>query len=324
MSRVNWIPLLEANGIEYVTSGKNVVRGEINLQCPFCGPDDPSHHLGINLETGFWSCWRNRAEHRGKRPHRLLMRLLGLSYAVVERMVREAPTLPDGFESFCQELSQSAPEGVSPVAAMPDDFLLIQAGDPHCADHLAYLRQRGISATFAHGSGLRYCATSLDTNWFQRVIIPYTEDGQVMAWTGRSIVPSSVRYLSSSPTIHPGTLPTSDLVYNVDSVEEGALVICEGPFDAMNVQRCGMDEGISAVALSTTSVSERQLAILVSLMDDFDFVKIIVALDRGASRQADLIVKELAPFGNVGRYDLPEQYGDPGELPRKEVLRMMQ
>ena len=70
------LTFLDHNRIPYRTNGPNCAKGHVVIKCPFCGDEDPSEHLGIQLSTGYWGCWRN-SSHRGRRPHRLIMRLLG-------------------------------------------------------------------------------------------------------------------------------------------------------------------------------------------------------------------------------------------------------
>ena len=50
------INYLENREIDYHKAGeKNVGKGWININCPFC--DDPSWHLGINLKSKFFNCY---------------------------------------------------------------------------------------------------------------------------------------------------------------------------------------------------------------------------------------------------------------------------
>ena len=46
------IKYFESKEIEYKTSGKNVTRGWIEINCPFCG-NDPSWHCGISPQKLF-------------------------------------------------------------------------------------------------------------------------------------------------------------------------------------------------------------------------------------------------------------------------------
>jgi len=76
----------DAKNIPYVTSGKNVSIGNFNIQCPFCGHADPSEHMGIEVATGYWGCWRE-SKHRGKSPQRLIMRLLHIGFDQANEIV---------------------------------------------------------------------------------------------------------------------------------------------------------------------------------------------------------------------------------------------
>src|SRR5271166_3036315 len=64
---------LRTYGIHFVTAGSNVAAHHINIKCPWCS-HDPSEHLGIDLRTGMWGCWRDPA-HRGRSLNRLLYKL---------------------------------------------------------------------------------------------------------------------------------------------------------------------------------------------------------------------------------------------------------
>ena len=61
---MNIIKVLSDYRIDYDTEGKNTSTGFVSIACPWC-EDDPSHHLGINLKEGYYTCWRS-SEHRGK------------------------------------------------------------------------------------------------------------------------------------------------------------------------------------------------------------------------------------------------------------------
>ena len=51
------VSFLEDHGISYSTEGeKNVSKGWIGIQCPFC--DDSSNHGGFNLSNGRYTCWK--------------------------------------------------------------------------------------------------------------------------------------------------------------------------------------------------------------------------------------------------------------------------
>lgn len=51
---MDWIGFLEANHIAYDTRGKNVSGNRVAITCPWCGGDDPSRHLVIDLDGAGW------------------------------------------------------------------------------------------------------------------------------------------------------------------------------------------------------------------------------------------------------------------------------
>jgi len=83
---IDVVRILSSNGVHFVTEGKNTKRGNVNVKCPFCGNDDPSEHMGIELSTAKWGCWRNNS-HRGKNFAFLLKELLGISFKDAARIV---------------------------------------------------------------------------------------------------------------------------------------------------------------------------------------------------------------------------------------------
>ncbi|KKN04850.1 hypothetical protein LCGC14_1093450, partial [marine sediment metagenome] len=51
------IAYFENRDIVYSTEGKNVTEGWCNIECPFPFCNDPSNHMGVNLESKLFSCW---------------------------------------------------------------------------------------------------------------------------------------------------------------------------------------------------------------------------------------------------------------------------
>jgi hypothetical protein len=109
MRPFDWQTFLREHRIAFITQGANVKRGELNIKCPFCGSADPSQHMGLNLDTGWYSCWRNRAQHSGKSPVRLIMALLRVPYHRARELagLGEAYVDPEGFDALAARLLRS-------------------------------------------------------------------------------------------------------------------------------------------------------------------------------------------------------------------------
>src|SRR3990167_1829573 len=121
---LDWPSFLKDHNIPFATEGKSVTRGNIAIKCPWCGDDDPSQHLGIHLQHGYWNCWRNQ-NHRGRKPHRLIMRLIGCDYEAAEDIVVGGRGL-SGFDAMAQAFRnnlQAEPRSVSSsVLRLPVGF----------------------------------------------------------------------------------------------------------------------------------------------------------------------------------------------------------
>lgn len=313
--------LLDRLGVPYVEDGPNVPRGEVGIKCPFCG-DDPSEHLTINLESGFWCCWRNR-EHSGRKLHFLLRRLVpGLTREEADRLLGGAGAGLDAFERHVKErLSAPAPSAqeTAPTIEFPDDFhpIVREGRWRKFFDHLTAPIPKGRGYTGPQAKALirrydlRACLTG---EWAYRLIVPLYLHGRLVGWQGRALGPAKIRYRS-----HPPGEGTKRGVLGYDDLKQGGrvLAVCEGPFDAMRVDFFGRRAGLRATCLFGTSATADQIARLMELRDAYD--ELIVLLDAAALGDALRLAGELAPLGARVK-KLPPGRKDPGELAPDECL----
>lgn len=334
MSRVfDWRSFLREQRVPFVESGANVKRGEVNCRCPFCGSADPSHHMGLNLETGWWSCWRNRSQHSGKSPVRLVMALLRVPYSRARELcgLDAGYVDPEGFDALAARLmgrGTGRPEEVRRrLLRMDPSFRPIR---PSGASRLAYeyLRdERGFSGASGAGEdvdvlcdlyGLRLGAG----DFARRVVLPYVQDGELVTWTGRAIGRSSMRYrdLAKDESI----LPPKETLFNHDAMLAGGdvLLVVEGPFDALKADLYGAPWGVRAVALSTNSVTDAQAFLLQSALGRFR--RVLVALDDKTDFGLvdSMRMKQALSFlgDALGIAAIPEGAGDPGALTPNQAI----
>ncbi len=322
---VNWRQLLTERGVRFVDRGANVKRGEINIQCPFCGSADPSHHMGLNLESGFWACWRNR-EHRGKSPLRLLVRLLGVSYYQARQIagLREDYVDPEGFDAMVSRLMGR--DKVDKVEHVRKEFLQFPREFEELYDapdrFYYYLRdQRDFGPV-----GTRDLADLYDVRYAKRgafrdrVILPYYADGALVAWTGRAIAQAVVRYrdLDRDDCL----VPPKETLFNLDCRMEGgrALVVVEGPIDALKIDVFGRGAGVRAVALSTNSITEAQIYLLEETAPAFD--RVLVMMDMASELgvvDSMRMRQELAGVKNASIIQVPFNLKDAGEMSPRQA-----
>lgn len=283
---VDWRRLLTEEGVPFIERGPNVSRGEINIKCPMCGSADPSFHMGLNLESGWWSCWRNRAAHSGKSPLRLLMSLLRVPYWKARELAGLGEDFmdPEGFTALAARLLGHQKEGES-VSPARDRFLAFPRGfapllGPSARRHRAYLEHRGFD--FIEDLEEAYdLMHSPAGDWRDRVIIPYQIDGTMVTWTGRAIAPARIRYRDLS--VDESLIAPKHTLYNYDCIAQGgrALVIVEGPLDALKIDYYGRGVEVRSVGLSTNTVSEDQAYMLQEAEGQFE--QILVMMDQASA-----------------------------------------
>lgn len=284
MRRIDYLSLLRSEGIPFVDRGKNVKRGHINIKCPFCGSADPSYHMGLELETGYWGCWRN-AEHRGKSPVRLLVQLLRIPYWRARELAGlDADAVdPEGFTALAVKLRSGAGLDKSdkwkPKALeFPEEFRPLELDDRKAWPLLNYLdHQRGFSegslAALAYDYNLMFAPRG---PWYGRLILPYYLQGALVTWTGRTTGHSDLRYRDLD--IESSVVPPKHTLYNYDATLDGGnwLFVVEGPLDALKLDFYGSKLGCRAVGLSTNSISDEQLWLLAEAQERFEHVGVMM------------------------------------------------
>lgn len=289
MRTLDYQALLHEHRIEFITKGKNVKRGQINIRCPFCASADPSYHMGLDLESGWWACWRN-SNHRGKSPVRLLVKLLNIPYWSARDLCGLGLDYvdPDGFSTVVQRLksvgwSKDSKKDRKPIPklTMPDDFRPISGGFA-TRRHVDYLVQRKFNESDVLDLAYDYNLQAVTGGyWSHRIIMPFFMDGDLVTWTGRAISGQEPRYQDLS--IANSVVEPKRTLYNHDALLAGGsvLFIVEGPLDVLKLDFYGKSLGLRAVGLCTNSVTDEQQFILADAVSRFSLVCIM--MDRANS-----------------------------------------
>lgn len=318
---MEWQRFLDDNHIPWVGKGPNTKRGEISIQCPYCGDDDPSHHLGISLTTAHWGCLRDRT-HRGVNPARLVAALTGCSQERAKAIVRsydqaDPETLDDALAAL--EGTTAAPKPGKRHAEplrLPDDFMPIR-NNSLTGKFYRYLSDRG----FDDVDGLSrtyqlHCAMTGKQK--DRIIIPLHQDGELIGWTGRALINpvNAPRYLTSGPE-------TKKAVFNEDRLRRAKgriLFVVEGPFDAIKLDWYGMLVDARACCTFGTTFSLDQVSIITELSRNFE--RTVTLFDPEAVGPGFDIADWLARIRAVqGR--VPDEVEDPGAMNPKQIVQMV-
>lgn len=327
MRTLDWRRILTENHIPFIDKGPNVKRGEINVRCAFCGSADPSFHMGLSLETGWWACWRNRQQHSGKSPLRLLMRLLHVSYWRAREIAGLGDDYidPDGFDAVAarvmgRDLHIAKPDNIQrDFLDLPREFSPLSRGGARFDAYMRDARDFGPATSLLHEYYTVCYAQTGD--WRDRIILPYIVNGEIVAWTGRAIAPSSIRYrdLDRDSCL----VPIKETLYNHDAGTKPGkvLMLTEGPVDALKVDVYGREVGVRAVALSTNSASDAQMFILEEMALCFETVVVVMDNASELSIVDSMRMRQrLMSIPNARIEPVPYGRKDPGELSPQQAV----
>jgi hypothetical protein len=318
--RFDWENFFRSNRIEYRAGSSR----EIVIKCPWCGGNDPSHHLSVNLDGKGFRCFRSEG-HRGRSPARLIQILLRCSMDHARTLCGMVTTTPVGGDLLSQVklLFQDPTSKPAQFPRLPAEFRPLQ-DKPSAWPYLSYMKSRGYKfrdiLQLAGLFDLHYCN---EGPFRARVIFPVKRHGKLINWTGRAIGRDTIpRYrshttqpeLAEALGLDPAAAPISDLLLWHDLLECcncGTLVICEGPFDALKVNHFGLGRGVIATCLFTMRASPAQIAALRELIYG-RFKRAVLLLDRDGTFENAIGLKLNIPELEI--VFLPGAIKDPGEF----------
>lgn len=308
--------ILSAHGIDYIDEGPNVSSGNVNIQCPWCGDEDPSYHLGIHTETGWFGCWRNPS-HKGRDFRYLLCRLLGISRDSADQLVGKPP--PDAMLSAVAKLV-GPKEIEGPTFQRPvewDDWAREVESVFH-SQFYYYLQDRGFRypVDVASFYDLRGC---IGGRFKSRLLFPLKNiDGRLFGWVGRAVTKATVRYL----TYPDGPAAKQTLLY-LDQISrperrDHTLLVGEGPMDATKLDWLGRPYGFRGTCLFGARATTAQIELLLRLAPLYK--RTVLMLDSDAWSTALRLQGDLS---SAGVDVVLLRCGDPGALTLQDFKDLM-
>lgn len=279
---VNVKSILDNYGIEISTSGKNVTRGWIEINCPFCS--DPSFHLGIS-SSNIFNCWR--CGEKGN-VVKLLKTLLEKPYNEVMPILEKYSfeEIPPFFldKKTKKETDIELPrESKKQMPKEAERYLLKRNFNP-----------RQLSAKYK----LRFCENI--GNYKFRIVVPIFKHGKLVSfiardYSGRAKIP----YL-----LDKDSMEDKRYLYNIDEVKNKAIVV-EGVFDAWRF-------GSGAIATLGTRYTKSQVLEIARL--GLEYVAIVFDPEPTAQKFAKQLAVDIKPY--VEKVDVIEYEGnkDPADL----------
>jgi hypothetical protein len=328
LPKFDWERFLRTHHVDAAPSGAR----QVVVHCPFCGPDDPSHHMSINLDGRGWRCWRAPESHFGRAPTKLVQKMLGCTIEEALRITgADAPPPPPTSEALVANLArlrgQAAPAPTRPRRlVLPEKFHPLTQDDERSEPFWHYLTEvRGYRASEA-----RWLAEAYDLHWAVtgpyawRLIFPVRDRyGDLLTWTARAVgATAKLRYkqppddLARTPA--PRTLLGLDWLWRAP--DPRVLVLCEGPLDATRITVSGASMGVWATCLFGLNLSADQRDLILELAAA-RFPRVALLLDATADRDRLRIARQLTPL-RLALPRLPPGSDDPGELTAAQAAQL--
>ena len=298
----NPIRYLESKEIEYKTSGKNVTKNWIEINCPFCG-NDPSFHCGISPQKLF-NCYI--CSEKGD-IIKLVKQIENCSWHKAKDIVVQ----------FSEDLTVDLKKDNIRYSSKIDHLNLpkISSSLP-CLIHKNYLIKRNFDPDYLTKKyKLRFYYNIGE--WKFRIIIPFFLDNKLVTWTARDVSGKAeikYKHLDNEKSI----IPVKKMLYNIDSISEGdSIIIVEGITDVWRL-------GEPAIATMGIQYTQEQVEMILKKNPK----KIIVLFDaeQKAITQANKLANQLSLFiSDVSIIELDE--GDPCDLSIdkiKEIKNMIE
>lgn len=285
------IGYLEEAGISYSYSGKNISQGWIGTSCPFC--TDSSNHLGINLDSKVYSCFR--CGSKGKMS-KLIMELENKTFSQITPILNQFTKKDKNYGTI--RIRKNRDKEV--------DELIYQNSTGLTESHKVYLRSRNFDAEFLE-SKYKLRSGKPTSLYKHRIIIPYIRQNKTYTFSSRSIIPgqSGPKYLHNST--EQSVFAPKEILFNEDSCKDSCLVL-EGVFDVFRI-------GSGSVALSGIQYTQRQ----VFLLSRFKRIFILFDPEEQAQIQAIKLSKDLSFCSSSVEIIKVETDLDPGNYLDKDV-----
>ena len=232
---------LEDNDIDFTTRGKNLSKGWIGLNCPFC-LSDPSNHLGIHLLSNSINCWR--CSTKGT-ILKLILKIKKCSLKQAVKILKE----------YQLNFFKDKVDNLKEINELNNKKILpIEAKEKFYPQHIQYLKERNFDPDeIIHKYHLRACLNIGRVQFKYRIIIPIYLDNKLVCYTARDITDKRIPKYYNCPN-EEALVPIKHCLYNIDSVKD-RMIIVEGPTDVWRL-------GDGSVATFGTKFTENQITLI--------------------------------------------------------------
>lgn len=304
------ISYLDSLGIAYAEEGKNVSTGWVNINCCFCN-NDPSNHLGINLKTKIFNCWKCKTSTRdvGGLPG-LIKELEGVNYTTALKRMEEFQE-NDFPLFFDEEEKEQKIKKKKHKDILPTEFRKIRKGEiPPIVKK--YFRKRKFPLSYIQDYKVGWCRTG---KYSYHLILPIFIDKKIVSFIAVNMKEKGYRICPNYIALK----PKKELVYGLDDIVGAEqVIIVEGFSDRW---RIGKDKAVSLIGTDWHIQSLLQIKKRVA---DNCIVKVL--LDMDAYRLAEALsnnIHTLFPNTIFLQLERKDRAKDPDQLSKRQVQKIL-
>jgi hypothetical protein len=272
-------------------------RGWVNCNCPYCDTKSTSFNLGFNPAGNYYHCWKSKHNYPIRQ---VLSTLLNVSESSIDNILMD-------YQGAGETLSEKKTSKINYLELPTNTFTKAER---------KYLKSRDFDPKYLYKK-YHIVGGGIDGDWKFRIIIPVYYQGQLLSWTGRSILSKGrlkqldiPRYKNLS--IEKSIKNIKELFFNIDNCKSDTVVLTEGAFDVLRFDG-------NAICSMGTELTESQINLLASR-----FRKIFILFDNEpeAQEKARIFGLQLSSIGiEVEIVNAFEDFGknDMGECSREEI-----
>ena len=275
-----------------------VNKGWTNVHCPYCEEISGTFHGGFNNTGNYYHCWKCG----GHDFRQTLSLVTNIPKNQIDVLIKQY----QGNISILNHLNKR--KSLVTKLQLPTDTLTVA--------ERKYLKSRNFNPAFLNQK-YKIVGGGITGKWKFRIIIPLILNGQVVSWTGRSILSDKQQKKLNIPryknlSIEQSVINPKSVLYNLDNCKDRVAVLTEGAFDVIRL-------GDGFFCSFGTELDQSQISLI---KERFDKIFIMFDNEPEAQMKARKYGMQIASIGvDVEIVDAYSDFNknDGGDLDPKEV-----
>lgn len=289
------IQLYSDFSVDFKTEGHKHCRpGWVNVECCWCQTEHPGYHLGFNLQSNFYTCWKCGFHPITSTIAKLIHLPEKEIYFLIKKYGLLVPKLSKEPLVKIRAKAHRLPSGTMPLQANHKRYLEKRIFDPDYLERTWNLMGTGPVSQLDH------------IDYKHRIIIPFIWNGQQVSFDSRDITGKDPGRYKACPKDRE-LIPHKEILYGKQSEWKSRGICVEGPTDVWRFRT-------KSFAVSGIKYTPKQVREIAKV---FSSVAVCFDADPQATIQANKLVAELK-FRGVDAFRVDIE-GDPGSMKQSDA-----